>query len=62
MFGFWLFMLAAELLISLDMLILGRHFRNHPSKQIQSAFGYPSARSMKNQDTWAFAHRCCGSM
>ena len=55
-------MLAAELLISLDMLILGRHFRNHPSKQIQSAFGYPSARSMKNQDTWAFAHRCCGSM
>ena len=57
---FWLFTLAAALLIPVCMTGLGRYFLNHPPKEINSLFGYRTTRSMRNQETWAFAHAYSG--
>ena len=60
MIVFWLFMLCADLLIPAAMIFYGRKFMKAPPKNINASFGYRTARSMKNQDTWDFAHRYCG--
>ena len=60
--GFWLFMLAAVLLVPLVMLGFGTRFLRHPPKRINGVYGYRTTRSMKNQDTWTFAHRTCGRL
>ncbi len=37
-------------------------FSQRRPRQVNSMFGYRTARSMKNEDTWKFAHRhCAGS-
>ena len=51
-----------ELLIPLVMLFFGRRFLTKPPKSINSLYGYRTARSMKNQQTWDFAHRVCGKL
>lgn len=58
--GFWIFMTLMTLLTPVTMLLLGRRFFLRPPERINGAFGYRTARSMKNKDTWDFAHRCCG--
>ena len=58
--GFWFFMLAMVLLIPLSMLFLGRYFIRHSPTKINYVFGYRTRMSMKNQDTWQFAHRHFG--
>lgn len=60
--GFWCFMLAMDLLIPLVMMVLGCYFYHHPPKQMNMVFGYRTTMSMKNQDTWQFAHRYCGKL
>ena len=60
--GFWLFCTASSLLIPLVMLFFGRRFLTKPPKSINSLYGYRTARSMKNQQTWDFAHRVCGKL
>ena len=60
--GFWVFMLCMELLIPLTMMGVGRRFMRRPPGEINALFGYRTARSMKNEDTWAFAHACCGKI
>lgn len=62
MTGFWCFMLAMELLIPLAMLLVGRRFCKSPPSRVNGLYGYRTPRSMKNQDTWAFAHRRCGRL
>ena len=62
MIWFWLFTLAADLLIPLCMIGVGRLFLNKAPKSINSTFGYRTTMSMKNQDTWQFAHRYCGRL
>lgn len=57
---FWLFTLATALLIPGCMIGFGRHFRDHPPGEINSSFGYRSARSMRNRETWDFAHAYSG--
>lgn len=54
---FWLFTLIIALLIPGFMTGLGWYFLNHPPKEINSLFGYRTARSMQNQETWDFAQR-----
>ncbi|WP_297720655.1 SdpI family protein [Intestinimonas sp.] len=51
-----------DLLIPVVMLLLGRHFLTRPPKTINDLYGYRTARSMKNQSTWDFAHRTCGRL
>ena len=58
--GFWLYMLAASLLIPLSMVGLGRHFQKKAPAKINRAFGYRTPMSMKNWDTWEFAHHRIG--
>lgn len=60
--GFWVFMLAADLLVPCIMIGFGRYFLRHPPKKINALFGYRTAMSMKNQDTWVFAHQYCGRL
>ena len=60
--GFCLFMLAMDTLVSLTMIGFGRRFMQRPPREINAWFGYRTARSMQNQDTWAFAHACCAKI
>lgn len=60
--GFWIFMLVMVLLIPVIMLIFGRQFIKAAPRRINPAFGYRTAMSMKNRDTWEFAHKCIGQL
>jgi len=59
--NFWLYMFLTTLLIPAVMLFLGYRFKNGGPKKINHFFGYRTSRSMKNRDTWDFAHRRCGA-
>ena len=59
---FWLFCLAMSLLIPVTMIALGRRFLTHPPRKINGSYGYRTTRSMKNQQTWDFAHQTCGRL
>lgn len=60
--GFWIFMLLMDLLIPLTMIGFGRLFLTKPPKNINAVFGYRTIMSMKNKDTWEFAHQFCGKL
>lgn len=62
MIGFWFFMLIIDLLVPCAMIGLGKLFLNKAPKNINSTFGYRTTMSMKNQDTWQFAHKYCGKL
>ena len=58
--GFWIFMLIVDLIIPFTLIGFGRYFMKKAPKKINEAFGYRTAMSMKNEDTWEFAHHYCG--
>lgn len=58
--GFWVFMFCCDLLIPIIMIIAGNSMRLGKFKTINSIVGYRTRRSMKNQQTWDYAHRECG--
>ena len=58
--GFYIYMLLTSLLIPVIMLVFGWIFRCQAPKKINVWYGYRSARSMKNEDTWVFAHQHIG--
>ena len=60
--GYWIFMLVMVLLMPLVMLFTGRAFSKSAPKTINSVYGYRTPMSMKNQDTWQFAHRYFGRL
>ena len=60
--GFWIFMLIVNLLIPFTMIGFGRGFMKNAPKEINAVFGYRTAMSMKNKDTWAFAHNYAGKL
>lgn len=60
--GFWIFMLVMDLLIPFSMIGFGRFFLKHPPKEVNGVYGYRTSMSMKNKDTWAFAHRYFGRL
>ncbi len=61
--GFWVFMLITELIIPLNMIGLGDYFlKNSGPKKINKLFGYRTSMSMKNEETWKFAHRYVGKL
>ena len=59
---FWWFMLICDLLIPLTMVIGGYLMWKHTPKTINGFMGYRTARSMKNMDTWKFAHEYAGRL
>lgn len=60
--GFWFFMTICNLLLPVLMIVLGKAFVKNPPKTINCIVGYRTSRSMKNQDTWNFAHLYCGNL
>ncbi len=60
--GFWIFMLVTDLLIPLTMIGFGRFFMKNAPKEINAVFGYRTSMSMKNADTWEFAHKYFGRL
>lgn len=60
--GFWFFMMASNLLLPVLMIIIGKVFVKRPPRTINGIYGYRTRRSMKNQDTWLFAHLYCGKL
>lgn len=59
---FWWFILICDLLIPILMIGFGRMMWKHPPKNINGIIGYRTARSMKNMDTWKYAHHYCGRL
>jgi uncharacterized membrane protein len=53
-------MLIMDLLIPLLMLGFGAYSSKRAPKEINYLFGYRTEMSMKNNDTWVFAHKYCG--
>ena len=60
--GFWFFMLLMDLLIPFVMIGFGKYFSKTAPKEINVIFGYRTTASMKNEDTWVFAHKYCGKI
>ena len=47
---------------STNYAFFGFYFKNKSPKEINSLFGYRTTMSMKNKDTWEFAHHYCGRL
>ena len=60
--GFWLFMFFISILTPVVMIGFGRLFINYTPKNINPLFGYRTKMSMKNKDTWEFAHKHIGKV
>lgn len=60
--GFWVFMTVSNLILPVLMIVIGKVFVKNPPKTINHIYGYRTRRSMKNQDTWDFAHLYCGKL
>ena len=60
--GFFIFVLVMDLMIPFIMIGFGRYFMRHSPKTINYLFGYRTLRSMKNEKTWAFAHKTIGKI
>lgn len=62
--NFWIFMLVMNLLIPITMISFGHSFEKKPPKIARSkfAFGYRTVMSMRNEETWEYAHRFFGKL
>lgn len=60
--GFWIFMMIMSLLIPITMIGFGSHFIKNAPKDINYLFGYRTGMSMKNKDTWEYAHHYSGKI
>ncbi len=59
---FWWFMFVCNLMIPLVLIVAGRMMWKHCPQKINGVYGYRTSRSMKNMDTWKFAHDYCGRL
>lgn len=59
---FWYFMFICNLLTPVLMIVTGHIMWKHSPQNINTIFGYRTRRSMKNMDTWKFAHEHCGKL
>lgn len=59
---FWWFMFCCDLLIPVTMIVCGQMMWKHCPKNINGLMGYRTSRSMRNMDTWKFAHEYCGKL
>lgn len=58
----WMFELFCDLIIPCMMLVMGLYYLKRPPKTINWLHGYRTRRSMKNQETWDFAHQYSGKL
>lgn len=57
-----IFLTVIAMAAPLMMVAVGSIFSKAAPKSINPIFGYRTAMSMKNEDTWSFAHAYCGRM
>lgn len=50
------------LLIPATMLLFGWLWKKKPPKDVNALYGYRTSMSMKNQETWDFAHQKFGTL
>ena len=60
--GYVIAMFICNLLVPLLMVVFGRIMYKHAPKSINGIYGYRTSMSMKNEDTWKFAHDYCGRL
>ena len=60
--GLWIFMMIMNLLIPLTMVVFGKYFSEKAPENINAILGYRTVMSMKNKETWDFAHHYCGKL
>lgn len=58
--GFWWYLLVMDLVVPGIVVYFGWRFVHNPPEEINGLYGYRTARSMKNRETWQFAHGVCG--
>lgn len=58
----WVFMVITLLLIPVIMIVVGRIYRDKASGGINHFIGYRTTMSMKNDETWKFAHNYFSKM
>ncbi len=56
----WAVLLVDVFAVPVILLGFGWLFLKKPPKDINGAYGYRTPMSMKNRDTWEFAHQVCG--
>ncbi|MBQ1786313.1 MAG: SdpI family protein, partial [Turicibacter sp.] len=54
--------LITNLFIPIIMIGFGYYFSNHAPSKINYIFGYRTSMSMKNEETWNFAHHHFGRL
>lgn len=59
---FWIFILVVVLIFPMLMIAFGNSFVKNPPTSINKYFGYRSKMSMKNIQTWRFAHQSIGKI
>ncbi len=55
-------MVVGLLITPLTMIGFGKCFIKSAPKEINMGFGYRTSMSMKNKETWQFAHNYCGKL
>lgn len=55
-----IFFWVTSLLIPIITILIGLFFTYHPPKEINSLYGYRTARSMASQEAWDAAHSISG--
>lgn len=60
--GYFIVMYVMTLCIPVVMIIAGYMMDRHTPKKINGVYGYRTARSMKNKETWEFAQHYCGKL
>lgn len=60
--GFWFFMVITLVFIPVIMVVVGKLYRDKASGEINHFIGYRTTRSMKNDETWKFAHKYFSKM
>ena len=56
----WWFMFFCNLLVPVIQIVAGKMMWKSSPGKINKVYGYRTKRSMKNMDTWEFAHEHCG--
>ena len=59
---YWIYMFIIALIMPVIMIIFGNLFLHSTPKDINIFWGYRTPMSVKNIQTWRFAHNCCGKI
>ena len=60
--GFLIFMTLTVMIFPVILIIFGKIFYKSAPSEINYIYGYRTSMSMKNKDTWNFAHKFLGKL